>query len=120
MRRNRQALLLIVVLFASAWITRVSSAMTLTVSSYSKSMRGENRSFAILWLDGLYNGIMIADIVHNVRNGESLFCPPAKLVITGEVVVNILDNYLSEHSESPDAAIPIVLIKALQEVFPCK
>lgn len=94
-------------------------ANSVTVESYMKEKREDFKGFNLIWLDGVYNGLLTASIDMASDNKGSLFCPPSKLALTTDQIKSILDRYLATHKVQMDWPTSLVLLGALKEVFPC-
>ena len=68
---------------------------------------------------GLLHGIMELTRIHQHSNGEPFFCLP-KQSIPKEQAVRIVVKYLRDHPEKLYEHDTFLVIKALQEAFPCK
>jgi hypothetical protein len=55
-----------------------------------------------------------------IRGGQALFCPPGRLPITQDLQSDILQRYLRQgRPEEWNQPLGMVMLKALQHVFPC-
>jgi hypothetical protein len=113
---------LVRVIFAVVFIMSTacnSNAMWVTIERYMKEQNGNHMDFMVLWLDGVYDGLMAASALTAAENKGDLFCQPEKLVMTKDQIKSILDDFLAKHKMPPDMPINTVLLGALREVFPC-
>jgi hypothetical protein len=53
------------------------------------------------------------------RKQQPLYCEPSSLMLTGEQIVDMMDRYVREHPSMGRVAWQLIMIRALQEVFPC-
>jgi len=79
---------------------------------YDKYQKGQNN---ILSAGGFYDGYVLGifDAYYNI-----LFCPPIN--IKSGQVLDIVLKYLQNHPEIRNKPADYIVIKALQEVWPCK
>ena len=74
---------------------------------------------------GVGVGVEWANTVVSNRGQSPLYCAPGKLAITTENFLQILQDYIEKNPEiikplGPDLPIGLLLLKALQDAFPCK
>lgn len=117
-QRGRMVRTAAAVFFAMA-VSSGAFAQSVTVESYINEKREDYRDFSKIWLDGVYNGLLVASIDMAQDNRGSLFCPPGKMAMTNDQVKSIIDQYLTTHKVQMDWPISVVLLGALKEVFPC-
>jgi hypothetical protein len=98
-------------------------ARNLTLDVYLKERQAEpQRGYDLIWLDGLYNGLLMASIEMSLDRKGELFCPPEHMTMTTEQIADILDRYIAKNlgKMPPDPSISIVLLAAMKETFPCR
>jgi hypothetical protein len=85
----------------------------------------ENQEFKNLILEVLKNGSM--NNSHNTTNSHNksfnltqIFCPPGDLPVTGDLTNQILDSFIARNNFKPTDEIPIILIFALKNAYPCR
>jgi Rap1a immunity proteins len=49
-----------------------------------------------------------------------LYCEPKMLALTSEQDISILRRYVKEHPETKDKPAGVVMLLAMQDIFPCK
>ena len=59
-----------------------------------------------------------SDLIVN-RKTTALYCPPNKLELTGSQVLHIFTRYIEEEPDADKQPFGFVLLKAMQEQFPC-
>jgi len=74
---------------------------------------------------GVGVGIEWANTELSIQGQSPLYCAPGKLAITTENFLQILQDYIEKKTEiikslGPDLPIGLLLLKALQDAFPCK
>ena len=98
-------------------------AMNFTLKSYQElRLKKDDLTYLFFksWLDGIYNGLVIADVFGSDLNNNSIFCQPEKLALTEENLEDIINRYIKTRQIKPDSDLAIILVFALQEVFPCQ
>jgi hypothetical protein len=96
-----------------------SFANSVTVESYLKEKREDFKNFNMVWLDGVYEGLLTASDYMASHDKGHLFCPPEKMAMTMDQIKSILDRYLATHKVQMSWPTDVVLLGALKEVFPC-
>lgn len=54
-----------------------------------------------------------------VRHEKALYCPPGKLALMGAQLVDITRRFLTTHPGFGDYPLPMIMLKGLEETFPC-
>jgi hypothetical protein len=57
--------------------------------------------------------------IANERKEQPIYCPPAKLALTGDQLIDIIRREVSDHPSVGTAPFGLVMIKALEKLFPC-
>ena len=70
-----------------------------------------------LMAQSVSNGIAWADAA---KPGPPLYCPPGKLALTSEQVIQILRSEIDEHPEAASFPYGLGILAGLQNTFPCK
>jgi hypothetical protein len=65
------------------------------------------------------DGISWADADLKSRHQPMLYCPPAKLALTGEQLVDMLHREVKENPIDADFPFGLGLLNSLEKVFPC-
>jgi hypothetical protein len=95
-----------------------------SLNTYIAQRQGPLRDYYRAWLIGAYYGILEASIDISLDdNRKSIFCPPEKMTMTTEQVVDILDRYVIAKQKmisGKDWPLSLVLLSSLKETFPCK
>jgi hypothetical protein len=66
------------------------------------------------------SGLSWANVFHERRGGPQIYCPPPKLVLTGNQLIDILKRQVQANPRYGTLAWQGVLMAGLQETFPCK
>lgn len=111
---------LLVMLLLCAWHVPVGAELSL---KHYPDLKG-SEDFG-LFLFGVGEGYSWTNALLRVqRHQEPFFCVPRELALNEKNYMAILDGYISKHDVkdelSEDAPLAFILLKALQEVFPCK
>lgn len=74
-----------------------------------------------LYVKGVNEGVFWHSTMTAVEFGERarLYCPPSKLAITEENVIQIGKSYLVENPEAYTDHYGLRMLMAMQETFPC-
>ena len=85
---------------------------------------GKNDEFKV-FVSGLGEGYSLANAELKVkRKLPPLYCEPDKVKLNTDNYLEILDNYLSQPvvkaQTHPTLPVGVMLLKALQDAFPCK
>jgi hypothetical protein len=85
---------------------------------YENGSKSEKQTIVLTFFS-YTNALGWANVYLEQRGDRPIFCPPTKLAIAGEQVVEIERRFLEEHPDN--AAFPYdgVLLFALREAFPC-
>jgi len=104
-------------------------ARALTVREYKATMASADKSGITLtriYVGGLGEGIVAANVQAERINKAPIFCQPQKLALGIDNFVNILDSIITTIStKAPrekvnEMSIVLLLLEGLQETFPCK
>jgi len=60
------------------------------------------------------------DYLVSARHEPRVYCPPDKLVLTGNQLVDILQRFVQHNPQYGDFPVGGVLIFALKDAFPCQ
>jgi hypothetical protein len=71
-------------------------------------------------LSSIEDGMSWANVALTEDRKEfPLYCVPRSLVLTGEQLIDVLRRHLETNPYAAKSPFPLVLLVALQEVFPC-
>jgi hypothetical protein len=65
-------------------------------------------------------GLFWANIHLVATGGKPIYCQPENLVLTDYQEVDMVRRYIKEFPDAANAPAGLVVLKALQNVFPCK
>jgi hypothetical protein len=108
-------------LIAVVLITSVacnSFANSVTVESYMKEKREDFKNFNMVWLDGVYEGLLTASEDMASHDKGHLFWPPERMTMTMDQIKSILDGYLATHKVQMSWPTDVLLLGALKATFP--
>ena len=66
-----------------------------------------------------YDGILWSEVYHKDLGGRKLFCPPTKLALNGNQLLDIMRQFLEAHKSSAELPMGLVLVMAVKDTFPC-
>lgn len=72
--------------------------------------------YCVGWMDGLANGIVVAEIRHNITENE-IYCPPVGNSF-GQMI-HIVKKFIADHPEKEHLSTSLIAGLALNEAFPC-
>lgn len=96
----------------------------MTVKDYKAAIASKDKNIAFvaaMYLDGVGNGILIAN-AEAQRAGKPLYCSPTKLALTMDNYANIVSDQLERLKKMPDLdekPVSVLLMVGLEETFPC-
>jgi hypothetical protein len=101
-------------------VSAVSGALAepLTVEKFLRDY-GKNELFDFPYLLGIAQGLEVANDELVERNQPRMFCIPSKLTFTGEQSHVILKRFVERYPPMEKALVPVAMIEALKEAFPC-
>lgn len=70
-------------------------------------------------INGMGQGLLWANVLLKQRGNTPLYCQPAQLGMTPEQYIAILEDYVKGDAKRREAPAPLMLLIALQRVFPC-
>ena len=114
---------LLLILTASSAFSLTCSAMDL--SAYQKIRPGlDNDPANGMYIVGLGKGVFWANTVVKLKKQPPLFCPPAKLRITGDFVISLLNEEIDQaaaggHPHAQNEDIELVMVMSFLRRFPC-
>jgi hypothetical protein len=78
-----------------------------------------------MYILGVGNGYTWANIDLEKKKENPLFCPPKKLALTVDNLIHTIDMMIKDTKygkliSKTDTPIELILLKGLQETFPCK
>ena len=95
----------------------------LSVNQFFEAVDSSNDSLKNMATDAIAftgHGIFWANMEMKSRSGSGLYCQPDKLAVEAEQYVSILRKFAKKFSWAGELQMGGVLVKALQDVFPCK
>jgi len=78
------------------------------------------RQLILLGLMQIEGGMQLANAELKARGQAPLYCTPPQLVLTGEQVLDMLRRYGSSHPEIGQSSYAVAILRAAEEVFPCR
>jgi outer membrane protein assembly factor BamD (BamD/ComL family) len=110
-------------LFLAALITVSSTSLAtadpLTVERFLRDY-GKHESFDYPYLLGITQGLEVANDELIEHKQSRMFCIPSKLAFTGEQSRDILKRFVERYPPMEKALVPVAMLEALKEAFPCE
>lgn len=78
------------------------------------------RQLILLGLTQTEGGMELANAELKARGQASLYCTPPQLMLTGEQILDILRRYAGSHPEVGQSSYAVAILKAAEDVFPCR
>lgn len=96
------------------------AAAEITYSEW-RSQDAQDRAVTEVWLVGVESGLLWANSQLQQNGSPKLYCQPVKLSLTGDELVRILEEFgkAKDHPKADEYPLGMVMLKALQRVFPC-
>jgi hypothetical protein len=74
--------------------------------------------YCLAWIEGLFRGISVSEVMHNVLPNNRIACPPAG--VDYYQIAHILRKYINDHPELEHNPTEGLAVLALQNAFQCK
>jgi hypothetical protein len=108
------------VLAATVLLATGAFAARVTVKQYLHPSKPEYEEIYKIFLDGAKEGMMVSNATLMVQKKQPLFCLPNDLALEMDQTHDILVHWIGKQSiKIDDMSVSVVLLKALQETFPC-
>ena len=78
------------------------------------------RQLVLLGLAQTETGMALANAELKSRGTAPLYCTPPALVLTGEQILDMLRRYAMNHPDIAQGSYALAILRAAQEVFPCR
>ena len=97
-----------------------SSAFALTMGQYREWQRDPIKKEMLgTYTAGIGQGISFSNVYNKSKNLPLIFCPPNELPITGDLTNAVLEVFITKNKFKPSDEIPIIMIFALKDAYPC-
>jgi hypothetical protein len=73
-----------------------------------------------LYIRGIGEGISVYNALKQSEDGSQFYCPPEKVGLVDGQYVAILRSFVAKMPDTKKLPLPVVLLVALQDAFPCK
>src|SRR5579859_7962650 len=80
---------------------------------------GEVKDLKKFGLSETENGMSWANTELRARGQPRLYCVPEKMAMSPDQADTILRSYLDEHPEQAKYPVALILLRAMEETFPC-
>lgn len=116
---------------AAALLLGAAPASAIKLENYQKyrldmrSVQATFKSMIEVRIEGVLQGLLIANRAAQAAGGKPLFCPPANLQMRGADAVKLLDTELTSGTGADgkpypgDTNIEDVMLKVAQKQWPC-
>ncbi len=78
------------------------------------------RQLILLGLTQTEGGMELANAELKARGQAPLYCPPPQLALTGEQILDMLRRYDGNHPEIGQSSYAVAILRAAEDVFPCR
>ncbi len=105
------------------------AALTLLTSPLAREARAEltvkdfiivkDTSYFSYYINGIYQGLRLANSSLNATNRKQFFCIPDTLILDTNHLVSLIEDTVNTYQLAPDAQIEPIMLMALQQTFPC-
>lgn len=79
-----------------------------------------SRQLILLGLAQMEGGMALANAELKAKGQAPLYCAPEQLVLTGEQILDMLRRYATMHPEIGQSSYAVAILKAAEDVFPCR
>jgi hypothetical protein len=112
---------LFTVLVLAFLFCRPAHSEMMTAQEYLRQPQtGPGHDAIVLLLSGMEAGMYLASVYYERDGFPRLYCPPEHLVLAGEKITAILNEFLKSNERvSLDTSINVALLFALRREFPC-
>lgn len=78
------------------------------------------RQLILLGLTQTEGGMELANAELKARGQAPLYCAPPQLMLTGEQILDMLRRYDGSHPEIGPGSYAVAILRAAEDVFPCR
>jgi hypothetical protein len=106
---------------AMLFVSSVSSALAepLDVEKFLRDY-GKNESFDHPYLLGITQGLEVANDELLEHKQPRMFCIPSRFAFTGEQSHKVLKRFVERYPPMEKALVPVAMLEALIETYPCE
>ena len=108
-------------LISSAASSSAAQSISNPDVSYSqyKSQSGKDKAVTTLYIHGIFEGFLWANGQLSFNHEQNLYCQPAKLSLTSDQEISMMDEYVVAHPNDKDLPVGLVAVSAAIYTFPC-
>jgi hypothetical protein len=96
-----------------------ANAATVRFKQYQNPKDEMDRAFNTVYLDGVMEAYETVNVALKSDGKSPLYCAPPKLVVTGGQAADIMTRVAKLVSNPDEFPISILLLKGLEQTFPC-
>ena len=79
----------------------------------------KDTSYFGYYINGIYQGLRLANSSLNSTNRKQFFCIPDTLILDTNHLGSLVEDTVNSYQLAPDTQIEPVMLMALQQTFPC-
>ena len=79
----------------------------------------KDTSYFNYYLNGIYQGLRLANSSLSVSNRKAFFCIPDTVTVDTNQLSALVEDTINAHQLPPDTQIEPIVLMSLQETFPC-
>ena len=79
----------------------------------------KDTSYFSYYINGIYQGLRLANSSLYATNRKQFFCIPDTLVLDTPHLSSLVEDTINSYQLTPDAQIEPIMLMALQQTFPC-
>lgn len=79
----------------------------------------KDTSYFSYYINGIYQGLRLANSSLNSTNRKQFFCIPDTLILDTNHLGSLVEDTVNSYQLAPDTQIEPIMLMALQQTFPC-
>jgi hypothetical protein len=116
----RIALIVAALVAAAPILPAYAEVDTHTTGAFLKTYGNGEELLPRLYIAGVGDGISAYNAQRQAEGGAVFYCPPENVGIVEAQYVLIIRTFVAKYPKVSDQPVPMVLLYALKEAFPCK
>lgn len=114
-----RALIIIFSLFFAAQFTLLPAHAAHAELTVKDFIIVKDTSYFNYYINGIYQGLRLANSSLNATNRKQFFCIPDTLILDTHHLSSLVEDTVNAYQLAPDAQIEPIMLMALQQTFPC-